>query len=506
MDPDTLLLLADEIKEEENWLRSLGLKLPAGGLLLQQPFAWPIVRRSFIVPSHWHWQTPSDTLPPDDLARDLAFLRIAAEKAYYGWEKAANGGWDWEDFFARWHHDLTSARRSEIPSHQAFAPWYKLLAYQPDNHSGPRLSTPYRDFARTVYFPEEPAGGVRMWRNTEGATGQVDSSDPAQRVWKALLPDFHDGRLRPVWGMSHPARYGDWESVKAGETWFPVRKVKGFEAERSASVIALLEAQNDQLGYRRLSPSVGYLRIPTLSYALSQQATEHQDWLADEDLKVENLVVDLRGNSGGAAGVVFALLDRLKGWRMQEGGISFSLVWKESCVADALLWGHAQTHLQSVKGQLPPRLRETAQAILYRVLLPSDLSCTVTYREHRSNFNYGQHEFPSDPRNGEPRLVILTDGDCGSDGEFLVFALALIPGSVVVGTCTAGVGEFARPGYFVLPSTRVGFRLAAARSDIRGDGGSFDGYGLKMDILTPQESPLGVDALLRLIKLIPNSQ
>jgi hypothetical protein len=502
MDPDTLLLLPEEIKEEEDWLRSLGLKLPEGGLLVQQPFASPIIRRSFIVPSHWHWQPPQDTVAPEDLARDLVPLRLAAEKAYIGWERAAATGWDWDDFFDRWHRKLMSDRRWEIPAHEAFTPWYKLLEYQPDNHSGPRLANPHRDFARTVYFLERPSSPIKLWRNRQGATGPIDSTDPAQVAWEAFLPDLRDGRLRPIWGMSHPARYGNWEAVEAGGTWLPVQNANGFEEERFASVSALLGAQNDQLGYRRLSRSVAYLRIPTLSYSLAYQAIQHGDWFPDDGFKVKDLVVDLRGNGGGAADVVFALLNKLQGWREHED-ISFSISWKESCVADALLWGNAQYHFQGAKGPLPTRLRQTVQAILYRVLLPSDLGCPVIFREHRSKWGYRQHRFPSHPQQGEPRLILLTDGDCGSDGEFLVFALALIPGSIVVGTCTAGVGQFARPGYFVLPSTRVGFRLAAALSDILGDGSSFDGYGLKMDVLTPQDAPLGVDALQRVIALLP---
>lgn len=502
MDTDTLQLLPEEIKAEQEWLRSLDLKLPASEFLLQQPYASPLSRRSYIVPASWHWQPPPELVSPDALARDLPVLRLAMEKAYIGWDTAIESGWDWEDFFDRWSRKLSSERRWEIPAHEAFASWYRLLDFQPDNHSGPRVAAPRRDFARTVYLAEAPPGSVSLWRNKEGAVGGIDKSDPSQVPWEALLPDLRNGALNKVWAMSHPARYGVWDAVNSEGRWLPTVAATGFESDRLASVKELLGGQGDQLGYRRLSPQVGYLRIPTLSYSLAQEAVKHQTWLPPEGLNVEKLVVDLRGNMGGAASVVFAVLDRLKGWPDAARRVSFSLRWKDSFLVDSLQWGHVQYLLAKVKGPLPTSLRQTVQAMLYRVLLPSDLGCPVSFHEQRSEWSYKQHRFPWQPREGEPRIVILTDAECGSDGEFLVLALALIPGSVVVGTCTAGVGQYARPGYFVLPSSRVGFRLATALSDINGEKSSFDGYGLKMDLLTPQDAPLGEDSLLQLLSLL----
>jgi hypothetical protein len=504
MADETLQLLPEEIKDEDNWLRTLGLKLPASSVLLQSPFASPLLRRSYLVPATWHWQPLPELVAPDRLARDLPCLQVAIEKAYVGWERAAAAGWNWAEFFDRWEKTLLSDRRWEMPAHEAFAPWYALLRFQPDNHSGPRVANPRHDFSRTVYVTEPPPGAFKFWRNSEGEIGGIDSTDPAQLAWQAYLPDLAGGELRPVWAMSHPARYGKWEAVNADGRWIPIEQAAGFEQQRLDSVSAMLSGERDDLQYRRLSPEVAYLRIPTLSYTLAQQALQHREWLPADGFTAKNLVVDLRGNLGGAADIVSTVLNQLKGWREQKQRISFSLSSKESCLTDSLQWGHVQYLLANVKGILPARLRQIVQAVLYRVLLPSDLDCAVTFREHKSEVNYTQHQYPWQPRAGEPRIVILADGDCGSDGEFLVYSLALIPGSVVIGTCTAGVAQFARPGYFVLPSSRVGFRLASALSDIAGGNRSFDGYGLRMDVLTPQDAPLGIDSLLKLISLLPS--
>ena len=48
---DDVRLTAGERRAETEWLTSLGLKVPEGGLLLEAPFSPPYTRRSFLVPT-----------------------------------------------------------------------------------------------------------------------------------------------------------------------------------------------------------------------------------------------------------------------------------------------------------------------------------------------------------------------------------------------------------------------------------------------------------------------
>jgi hypothetical protein len=61
---------------------------------------------------------------------------------------------------------------------------------------------------------------------------------------------------------------------------------------------------------------------------------------------------------------------------------------------------------------------------------------------------------------------------------------------------------FTQPGYFVLPHSRVPFRIALSRTDAYGDGRSVDGYGIAVDILLPTARSQAKPALLALAKLL----
>ncbi len=102
------------------------------------------------------------------------------------------------------------------------------------------------------------------------------------------------------------------------------------------------------------------------------------------------------------------------------------------------------------------------------------------------------------PPAGKPRLLVLVDNECGSDCEFMAYLLAAESGSVIAGENTFGVGQFIQPGYFILPHTRLQFRLALGMSDFYGDGRSVDGYGLDVDVVLPSEEAQGGPAILRL--------
>jgi hypothetical protein len=80
--------------------------------------------------------------------------------------------------------------------------------------------------------------------------------------------------------------------------------------------------------------------------------------------------------------------------------------------------------------------------------------------------------------------------------------LAQLPNTVIAGTSTYGVMGFTQPGYFVLPNSRVPFRLALSRTDAYGDGRSVDGYGITVDVLLPTVQSRSRASLLALARAL----
>ena len=87
---------------------------------------------------------------------------------------------------------------------------------------------------------------------------------------------------------------------------------------------------------------------------------------------------------------------------------------------------------------------------------------------------------------------------CGSDCEYLVHVLAAYPHSLIVGANTYGVAQFTQPRYFVLPKTKIPFRLARGMSDMYGDMRSVDGYGLDVDVLLVEEKDYTEESMIKL--------
>ena len=79
---------------------------------------------------------------------------------------------------------------------------------------------------------------------------------------------------------------------------------------------------------------------------------------------------------------------------------------------------------------------------------------------------------------------------------------AAAPGSVIAGVNTYGVAQYIQPGYFLLPHSRLPFRIALGTSDIYGDGRSVDGYGLDVDVLLPEELDQTTERITRLAELL----
>jgi hypothetical protein len=168
-----------------------------------------------------------------------------------------------------------------------------------------------------------------------------------------------------------------------------------------------------------------------------------------------------------------------------------------SCLYPALRWGYSSLSSFGLAPPISQGMREGLGASLRRLFEKDDPACPARFVVERERRHYGDPR--GQPRRGKPRVVVLADGGCGSDCEYMVGALARLPEAVVVGLNTYGVAEYMQPGYAVLPNTRLPFRVALGTAPVYGDGRSVDGYGLDVDVLVDGADAWTKEAVLRLV-------
>lgn len=483
-----------ERQGEVEWLTSLGLKVPEGGVLLEAPFAQPFSARSMLAPTSWWRETPPREIAADALRGDLPLLRIVMERAYGGWDSAQKRGWDWNRWFEEWDRDLAAKGTVKLQPSGAFAAFGRLEAVQLDNHSGPVGLPLFQSGSRSAALDSAPVGACTQMRTADGAVFALDPKDPAQNARKALIVGDVNVPERAGYYFSYPARRGILASVECGGTWIAARPTWAHSKQR---MIANLAGQSGNApSYRMLSGDIGYLRLPTFSKENGELLRKLVAALPESAGREKVLIVDMRGNEGGDEPVASLgrWLDAASARKVMQG---FGRRMPQSCVYTALRWGYEQYTMKDVKPPLTDRLRGTLQAQLDELIAPAE-GCPVTLQEKATAWGYREHRITVEPPAGKPRLLLLVDNECGSDCEFMTYLLSAESGSVVAGENTFGVGQFMQPGYFILPRSRVPFRIALGMSDIYGDGRSVDGYGLDVDILLPTEESQGAPAILRL--------
>jgi len=162
-----------------------------------------------------------------------------------------------------------------------------------------------------------------------------------------------------------------------------------------------------------------------------------------------------------------------------------------------LRWGYSQVTSNGLKPPISDFRRSRLQAALDDLFHDDTPGCPAKFVDHASGWTYLQHQYPSHPA-GRTRLLALVNDWCASDCEAAAMLIGAVPGGVIAGVNTYGVGQFIQPGYFVLPNTRLPFRIALGTSDAFGDGRSFDGYGLDVDIVLATRQDQSPESILAL--------
>lgn len=477
-----------ERAEEAGWLQSVGIPVPQGGWPLEKPFEPPWSRRSLVVPLAWYRAQPPRNLRADLLREDLRLLRRIMENTYGGWQSAENRGWNWSKFFGDWDALLASRADAELPLAEAVAPWKELMVFQLDNHSGPEAGVFVEaggGMSWSAVLAEAPAAGCTETRDRKGSVRPIDARDPAQAPKRS-----QDSRGQPIYYIVTPDIKGPMEAVHCGDRWIPaVPAWFPDRAERRRNISALAQTEDDAPAFRSISPKIAYLRLPTFSKRNVDRIVELEGKVASAG--EELLIVDLRSNTGGDARI--RALDRWVKIPRTEARTRMSA----SCLYAPLRWGYMQASSKDLRPPFSDWTRGALREWFDPMLKESPAGCPAKVEEHAGNWGYLRHKYPS-PTKGKTRVLALVDNFCGSDCEMAVQSIAAVPGSVVAGVNTWGIAQFARPGYTVLPNTRMVFRIALGYIDHYGDGRSFDGYGFDVDILLPRQedmSPAGILAL-----------
>jgi hypothetical protein len=490
---DDIRLTPDERTAEVQWLTSLGLKVPAGGILLESPYAAPLTRRSVIAPTAW-WNSPSPkTIRADLLRPDITLLRLVMEKAYGGWNSAAARGWNWDRWFSDWDRDLAARVDASLDIADAFAPFAKLMDFQLDNHTGFADGSVRLGSGSRSAILERPATAACTALRTASGEFALDSRDPAQRpiATRIVSPD---GTSAPGVYVSYPSRRGEVTAIRCGDAWIPLRTWGG--ADRMDAIAALAQHGAGEPSYRTVSPQIGYLRLPAFTKENNEILRKLLPGLPATAGHEKLVIVDMRRNGGGD-NVLYEMrrwIDSAAVQRVLPG----KRVTAKSCLYDALRWGYTQMSSRALTPPLTDALRRSLQFSLDAVFQSTPEGCPATAEEVKSQWDFRQHTATGRPPAGKPRLLLLVDNGCGSDCEYMTYALGAEPGTVIAGESTYGVAQFVQPGYFILPHTRVKFRIALGMSDQYGDGRSFDGYGFGVDMLLAGEEAHRPETILKL--------
>jgi hypothetical protein len=441
------------------------------------------------------------------LRADLPLLQLVMEKNYSGWETANEHGWNWNDWFSHWDRLLSSYGNKEIADARAFAPWFAYEGFQIDSHTGPDVPSRFGNAvtSASAMLVSLPSGECTLLNTVDGEVHRLDPSDVAQRPHRV---DTWTGRkLRFASYIVYPSAFGKAKSLRCGKQtisalpfWSPYGKSPLAPQFIQQSVAALSGGQNGLALYDTIAPHIGYLRLAAFTDAGDEALSKLLQSLPPSAGHEKLLIVDLRNNDGGNAPI--GLLSR---W-VPESEISRSpgQVLKRSCLYPGLWFNLGQVLSLGVKRPVSENFRNIMAAYGRNLMTGSSPGCLVSFNTVKGKWFYTEHHFVRHWQGKRPRLLVLVDHQCASDCEFMIWALAQLPGTVIAGENTLGVIGFTQPGFLLLPHSRIVFQLATSRSEDYGDGRSEDGYGLDVDVTLPTAAAWGHDSILALANSLAN--
>jgi hypothetical protein len=493
---DDLVLNPTDIAQETAWLESLGVK---GTPVIEHPFSFPLSHRSFILPLSWY-RSIGDQRPEfrrgeisaDLLGADLPLLRIVMEKAYGGWDQAAKRGWNWSQWFDGWAKLLADKKGQFLPIRTALAPYADLMNFQLDNHSGPLEVARFQSGSRSAVLSAPPTGACTEMKAGQDKIFSINAGDAGQQPRRAMLSDMSTA----VWYLSYPDQRGDVVSVHCGDKWIEAKPAfQAQDSDRARNVLAIAHTSEDVPSFRPVSDSISYLRLPTFTKQNGERLRALLSGLPKSAGSEKLLIVDLRGNGGGDAP-----LEEMSRW-LDAGTVKTAQNpnrrLAQSCLYSALKWGYTEVSIAGTQPPISELLRGRLQQEVDGLMQPSPEGCPAAFEERKSEWNYSRHKLPA-----RPRFLVLVDNRCASDCELMAYAFAAASGTVIAGVNTYGMAQYIQPGYFLLPHSRLPFRIALGTSDIYGDGRSVDGYGLDVDVLLPGELDETTERITRLAELL----
>ncbi len=485
--------------DNARWI-ALGVRIPPNGVVLQHPYDRPFSAHSFIVPWAWYahfYQVMHVNhdfhVRASDLRADLPTLRFLMEHVYAGHATATARRWNWKVWFRAWDRDLAAHGTARLSLHNAFARWGDFERFQLDNHSGVPSLKDYVSGSVSTVLTSEPRTPCTSVHSRDGHVYLLSTGDAGQQPHPVQA--WNGSELAPAWYMSYPKRDGVADFVTCGNRRIQVQPTATAPTETDRENILYLASKPS---YELLASDTAYIRMPTFTDA--NDAALEAVLSKVHGLGKERIVMfDLRGNEGGNAPIGI-----LRHW-FSDSAINtaeshFIRYSSDSCFGTALYFNLEEQLTAGLSFPAPQAVRHILQNMVDYINTPTAENCTVKPTIVRGHSGLRNHHFNLHPSGDQTRIIALVDNGCGSDCEYMAEVLAGLPDTVIAGTSTYGVMGFTQPGYFVLPHSRVPFRLALSRTDDYGDGRSVDGYGIAVDVLLPTLQSQARSSLLALAR------
>jgi len=495
-------LTAEDIEQEGERLRARGINLNST-LLNKTPFQTPLSMRSLLLPTDWWRQPLPHEAVPADLLLDLDILQMVMERTYGGWELAESRGWNWNKWFEDWRAELKGQSSPKaMPLSVLLARFDRLQDFQTDNHTkliySSNLGSDHRLASQSAVLVGEPATKCQSLESANGVMHAISPLDAASQPKRVSLLSSHQARA-PAWYVTYPKRLGTMIKIWCGRKALALQEVFSPVDEMGRQVrLGLLPSIHPF--YQQLTPSIAYLRVPTLHEDLSAAVDALP--VPESFKKTQLFIVDLRLNDGGwNRDVMQKFREKLEVEDVRHQGFQDLLAFepevdvrlKESCLDQPLEFAFLQ------RSPTPPQA--PLQESVDHIVSSQPSSCTTSVRRFSSVWHYPDRRFRPRADNG-PIFMMVVDNLCGSDCEAAVLNMAKNPNTVVVGHNTFGALQFIQPGLFMLPRTRVIVQMARGMSNTHGDHRNLDGRGLDVDILLKDEASHRMPALESLAQQI----